>query len=62
MSEGATGRHLKGREVIMKTFDVSKETVSQWRRAGAPIIVVGRKLQADYEKLWAWIIMWKLRG
>ena len=56
MNDSAARSHLKGREAIMETFGVSKETVAQWRKEGAPIFVVGRKLQTDYWRLWTWIV------
>lgn len=47
--------HLKGREQISKVFGVSKETVTIWVASGAPIFVIGKKLQANYSELWKWL-------
>ncbi len=46
---------LPDRDAIRRAFGVSKETVAAWRRAGAPIIWVGRRYQARYDALWGWL-------
>ena len=48
--------HLKGAESIGKAFGVKRESVAQWAKNGAPIVIVGGKYQTDYHCLWAWLI------
>ena len=48
-------RHLRGTETIMEIFGVSRRTVREWARRGAPINMVGRKYQASYHELWGWV-------
>lgn len=50
-----TPTHLRGAEEIGGTFGVSRATVVKWVREGAPISYVGRKYQADYTSLSAWL-------
>lgn len=47
--------HLKGVKSIMNVFGVSRRTVVAWRAKGAPIYLVGKRLQASYRELWRWI-------
>lgn len=47
--------HMKGADEITQVFGVSRETVVQWAREGAPIHLVGKKYQASYAELWDWI-------
>lgn len=47
--------HLKGIQAIGELFGVSRRTVRDWTRRGAPIRLVGRKYQASYHDLWAWV-------
>ena len=54
--------HLTGADNIARTFEVGRKTVLQWAREGAPIIYIGRKYQADYNKLWDWLIVNKRPG
>ena len=37
-------------------FGVKRKTVIDWRREGAPIILVGKRLQAEYSGLMHWLI------
>ena len=45
----------QGAEAIAKAIGVSRRTVLRWKRAGAPIYLVGGKYQCRYDKLWDWI-------
>mgnify|MGYP003620302078 CR=1 FL=1 len=47
--------HIKRKEDIADTFDVSPETVTEWAREGAPIFMAGNKYQADYYALINWL-------
>ena len=46
---------LTGRNAIREAFGVSKETVTEWKRKGAPIYRVGGKDNAMIEDLKGWI-------
>lgn len=48
--------HMKGADEIAQVFGVSRETVVQWAKDGAPIRKVGKKYQAQYGQLWDWIL------
>jgi transposase len=48
-------QHLKGARNIAACFGVGRNTVSAWIKAGAPIFLVGRKHQANYVRLAAWL-------
>ena len=45
----------QGAEAIAGQFGVSRKTVMAWRRAGAPIYLIGRKYQCRGEELWGWL-------
>lgn len=45
----------QGAEAIAKALGVSRRTVLRWKKAGAPIYLVGGKYQCRYDKLWDWI-------
>lgn len=47
--------HLRGAEEIAQVFGVHIRTVREWKDAGAPIIVLGKKYQANYFDLWEWL-------
>ena len=47
--------HMKGADEIALVFGVSRETVVEWVKKGAPIALVGKKYQANYGELWAWM-------
>lgn len=47
--------HLQNAETIAEVFGVSRRTVVQWIADGAPIVMVGKKNQANYRELWEWI-------
>lgn len=47
--------HMKGADEIAQVFGVSRDTVVQWVKDGAPIPLVGKKYQANYAELWDWI-------
>ena len=48
-------REQQGAEAIAKVFGVSRPTILRWKRAGAPIYLIGGKYQSRYDELWAWI-------
>jgi transposase len=45
----------QGAEAIAKAFGVSRRTIMRWKKAGAPIYLIGRKYQGRYDKIMAWI-------
>jgi predicted site-specific integrase-resolvase len=45
----------QGAEAISKAIGVHRRTILRWKRAGAPIYLVGGKYQCRYDELWAWI-------
>jgi phage terminase Nu1 subunit (DNA packaging protein) len=47
--------HLKRKEDIADIFGVNPETVKEWAKDGAPIVLVGNKYQADYHALFHWL-------
>jgi len=47
--------HLKGADEIAGTFGVSRGTVIGWVKEGAPIYLIGKRYQANYNELWEWI-------
>ena len=47
---------LSGADAIAATFGVRRDTVIGWRRDGAPIVLVGNKLQAEYNALMQWLV------
>lgn len=49
-------RHLKGSAAICEAFSVSHDTLVAWVKKGAPVAIVGRKYQADYHVLLAWLV------
>ena len=51
----AFAAHLRGTESIAATFGVGRATVRRWAREGAPISLVGRRYQASYAMLAAWL-------
>ena len=46
--------HLAGCGEIAACFAVNRATVRQWRKAGAPIAVIGGRLTAEYNMLMHW--------
>lgn len=54
--------HLRGADNIAAIFGVGRKTVLQWIKDDAPIVYIGRKYQADYNKLWDWLIANKKPG
>jgi len=46
--------HLAGCQHIADSFMVNRKTVRQWKRAGAPIAVIGGRLTAEYNMLMHW--------
>ncbi len=47
--------HLRGAEEIARIFAVKPTTVRHWREMGAPIVLLGKKYQANYQDLWQWL-------
>ena len=54
--------HLAGCQHIADCFMVSRETVRQWKRAGAPIAVIGGRLTAEYNMLMRWHVKQSASG
>ena len=48
--------HLAGCEAIADCFLVNRKAVRAWKRAGAPIVVIGGRLTAEYNMLMNWHI------
>lgn len=46
--------HLSGCQAIADCFMVNRETVRQWKHAGAPIAMIGGRLTAEYNMLMHW--------
>jgi len=46
--------HLAGCQQIADVFLVNRQTVRQWKKAGAPIAVIGGRLTAEYNMLMHW--------
>jgi len=46
--------HLAGCRHIADAFLVSRATVRAWKRAGAPIAVIGGRLTTEYNMLMHW--------
>lgn len=57
MGKNPPDEHLCGSAEIERAFRVKAETVAQWRKKGAPIYRLGKKLQANYYELWRWIVI-----
>lgn len=49
--------HLPTAKEIAKTFGVGLRTVREWRENGAPIVFIGKRLQANYYQLFEWLRM-----
>ena len=47
--------HMRGAEEIASVFRVNADTVREWKAAGAPIVLIGRRYQASYYDLWEWL-------
>lgn len=50
-----TPMHLRGAEEIARVFGVKPTTIRHWRELGAPIVLLGKKYQANYQDLWEWL-------
>lgn len=46
--------HLSGCQEIADVFMVNRQTVREWRKAGAPIAMLGGRLTAEYNMLMHW--------
>ena len=46
--------HLSGCQEIADVFMVNRQTVREWRKAGAPIAMIGGRLTAEYNMLMHW--------
>lgn len=46
--------HLSGCQAIADCFMVNRATVRLWRKAGAPIAMIGGRLTAEYNMLMHW--------
>ena len=47
--------HMCGAEEIAAVFGVHVKTVRDWKADGAPILMLGKKYQANYYDLWEWL-------
>lgn len=47
--------HLRSTKEIAQVFGVKAATVRHWRELGAPIVLLGKKYQANYQDLWQWL-------
>lgn len=47
--------HMRGAEEIAAVFGVHVKTVREWKADGAPIMMLGKKYQANYYDLWEWL-------
>ena len=47
--------HMRGKEEIASVFGVHVKTVREWKDAGAPIALIGKRYQASYYDLWEWL-------
>ena len=47
--------HMRGAEEIAAVFGVHVKTVREWKADGAPILMLGKKYQANYYDLWEWL-------
>ena len=47
--------HLCGSRSIAGVFGVGRSTIRAWKKAGAPIYIVGHCYQANYAELWEWL-------
>ena len=45
----------QGAEAIARAIGVHRRTILRWKKAGAPIYLVGGKYQCRYDKLWEWV-------
>ena len=45
----------QGAEAIARAIGVHRNTILRWKRAGAPIVLIGKKYQCRYDELWEWI-------
>lgn len=51
----ADQRHFRGVDEVAKFFKVSSDTVREWRAAGAPFHLIGKKWQTSYTDMWEWL-------
>ena len=54
--------HLAGCQSIADNFLVNRATVRAWKRAGAPIAVIGGRLTAEYNMLMHWHVRQSAKG
>ena len=54
--------HLAGCQVIADCFLVNRTTVRQWRKAGAPIAMIGGRLTTEYNMLMHWHVKQSRNG
>ncbi|MDR3176677.1 MAG: hypothetical protein LBU06_09125 [Desulfovibrio sp.] len=48
--------HLSTCQYIADCFMVNRTTVRQWKKAGAPIALIGGRLACEYNQLMAWLV------
>ena len=54
--------HLAGCQHIADSFMVNRSTVRAWKKAGAPIAVIGGRLTAEYNMLMHWHVRQSASG
>ena len=54
--------HLSGCQEIADVFMVNRQTVREWRKAGAPIAMIGGRLTAEYNMLMHWHVRQSRKG
>ena len=54
--------HLAGCQHIADIFMVNRNTVRQWKQAGAPIAVIGGRFTAEYNMLMHWHVRQSASG
>ena len=54
--------HMAGCQEIADCFMVNRATVRQWRKAGAPIAIIGGRLTCEYNMLMLWHVRRSANG
>jgi hypothetical protein len=54
--------HLAGCQNIADCFMVNRETVRLWKKAGAPIAMIGGRLTCEYNMLMHWHVKQSANG
>ena len=54
--------HISGCQDIADVFMVNRQTVREWRKAGAPIAMIGGRLTCEYNMLMHWHVRRSRKG